>query len=203
MTIERASANRVTEPVDLLVAQLHGLDLWHAAGRRTEQSAHAPRLSREAGLDEGRRRDVRRREHHAIVETLALAWNEDARAMSTAVPARAVIAHRDAWVRDKLTSELMNRGVEVRRALDNGADAVGVCVAEQPTLFVVDELLAMRSGREVAAEVAKFCPLTVVTGYVRQESAVGDLLEAGAAAVFTRRVLPADVAENLIALVKR
>jgi hypothetical protein len=200
---ERVSATRITDQVELLTAQLRGLDLWHVARRAAEQSARKPGSGREARLDVARRLDVRRREHQAIVERLALGLDTDAGPMVVAVPARVVIAHRHVWSRNSLTAELTKRGVEVLCALDNGADAVGVCVAEQPAFLIVDELLAMRSGREVVAEVTQFCPRTFVAGYVRDEAAVGDLLEAGATTVFTRRVTPADLAESLDAAARR
>lgn len=200
-TLDRPRVVALTLPVELLAAQLRGLDLWHAARRATAQSADAPGLSREARLDAGRRLDVRSREHLAIIERTARASQDALRPMSSAVPARAVVAHRHAWTRDQLAGQLTRRGVEVLCALENGADVVGVCVVEQPTLLVVDELLAMRSGREVSQEVARFCPNTVVGGYVPREDASAGMLEAGAAAVFTRQVPPADVADELVRLV--
>lgn len=200
-TLDRPCAVVLTLPVELLTAQLLGLDLWHAARRRTEQSVHQPGMSREARLDADRRRDVRAREHLAIVERTALACQESLRPMPSTVPTRAVVAHRHAWTRDRLASELADRGVEVLCALENGADVVGVCVVEQPALLIVDELLAMRSGCEVSQEVARLSPNTVVGGYVPREDASAPLIEAGAAAVFTRQTPPAEVVDHLVGLV--
>ena len=83
----------------------------------------------------------------------------------------------------------------------NGADAVGISVAEQPALVVVGELLAMRSGRDVTAALREFCPDTVVVGYVSSLAAITELLNAGAASVLTRRVPPAEAAQAFTALV--
>jgi hypothetical protein len=200
-TIDRPSASRVTQPVELLVLQLRGLELWHLARRASEQAADRPDLSRQGHLDASRQVDVRRREREAILHRLSDCDDENACPMPIAVPARAVVAHRHAWARDSLTDQLTQRDFRVLCHLDNGADAVGVCVAEQPDLLIVDELLAMRSGSDVISQVAQFCPCTLIAGYVRDETAVGDLLEAGARTVFTWRVTPGDMADRLSALV--
>lgn len=192
-------AQPLTDPVALLEAQLRAVDLWHTALHATKASAEAPGLSREARLDAARRLGVRRREQEVLLERAACAMGEDG-PLLRAVPARAVVAHRHAWTRDKLASELASSGVTVLATVDNGADAVALCVAEQPALLVLDETLAMRSGAEVAHEVRQFCPHTVIGGYVGHPGAVGPMLEAGASPVFTRRVPPAEVTAQLLAL---
>ena len=110
------------------------------------------------------------------------------------------LSHR--WTSERLSAELTDRAVEVVAAFGNGADAVGMCVAEQPALVVVDELLAMRSGRDATAALTELCPDTVVVGYVSRPAAVSELLEAGARTVLTRQVPPAEAAQAFTALVQ-
>lgn len=184
----------------MLAAQLRGLALWHAARRAGQQPTRSGRWIREDRLDARRRLDARQREHQAIMCRLDLALREAPEPMSSAVPSRAVVAHRHAWTRDKLSAELSKRGIDVLCAVDNGADAVGVCVVEQPSLLVVDELLAMRTGCEVAVDVRRFCSNTFVAGYVENEAAIGGLLDAGASTVYTRRTPPAVAVEQFAAL---
>ena len=191
---------RLTDPTALLQAQLEGIELWHVARRSAEESLTRPRLSREARLDVTRRLAVRRREFEALIGQTKGALTDGLRPLPAALPSRAVVAHRQVWLADKLAAELSGRQVEVLHVGDNGADVVGVCVAEQPVLVVVHELLGMRTGREVVQEIRQFCPLSLVVGYVSSDSAVGPMLDAGATAVFTRRVPPAELADRLAAL---
>ncbi len=194
------SWRQLTDPVALLQAQLEGIELWHVARRSAEESLERPQLSREARLDVTRRLAVRRREFDALIGQIGAALVDGLRPLPAALSSRAVVAHRQAWLADRLARELSGREVEVLHVGDNGADAVGVCVAEQPGLVVVHELLGMRTGREVVQEIRQFCPLSLIAGYVASDSAVGPMLDAGATAVFTHRVPPAELADRLAAL---
>ncbi|MDP9435881.1 MAG: hypothetical protein M3P93_12100, partial [Actinomycetota bacterium] len=153
-----------------------------------------------ARLDATRRLDVRRREHAAILARLEEAERDEPEQLAARVPARAVVAHRQQWTRDRLSADLRARDVDVLLACDNGADVLGTCVAEQPALLLVDELLAMRSGAEVVQEVRQFCPYTVVVGHVTDERGIGRLLDAGATAVFTARARPDRIVEEVVGL---
>lgn len=195
-TASRAPA--VTDHADRLAAHLRGLELWHAARRHDEGVLAGPGLSRERRLDATHQLRVRQRQHEVIVErtALALAATGDCSFYAYGRP-RAVVAHRHEWTREKFGSELARAGFDVLGVVDNGADTVGLCVAEQPDLCVVDELLGMAAGPAVAAEVRQLSPRTLVAGYVQQEQAVGALLDAGASAVYCRRVPPAEVVAEL------
>ena len=198
-TLDRIVPTPITSANELVQAQLLGIQRWHAARLATEQAAQARGLSREQRLDATRRISVRQREHEAIVARAALAL-ELAGRPSPVVPARAVVAHRHPWTRERLAHELVAQGVEVLAVVDNGADAVGICVAEQPALLVVDEPLMMASGSEAVTEVRELCPHTVRAGYVGDELLAERLRRAGAVAVRTRQVPPAEVAAELAEL---
>ena len=114
-----------------------------------------------------------------------------------------VFVHRNAWFTDKVCAALLGSGLEVVARLTNGAEAVGVAVAEQPDLLLVEDSLPMLSGETVVREVLACAPATIAVGQVASDSGVASMLEAGARAAFTRRVPPADVARGLVALLER
>ena len=114
---------------------------------------------------------------------------------------RVVIAHRSGWFVQKVTQALGVAAIEVVAWLDNGADAVGLTVAEQPDLVLVEDVLAMVPGEQVVREVRSFCPDTVLVGHVSSGDRVAGMLEAGAATVLTRQVPPEHVAQQLRELV--
>ncbi len=200
VTTSQVGRGNVGWPGELLAAQLRGLQRWQTTRRATEQSAQRPGLTREGRLDAARQLDVRRREHQAILDRIEQSWQQ-LQPMPARPPVTAVIAHSHQWTSQRLSAELTERAVELVAAVTNGADAVGISVAEQPALVVVDELLAMRSGPDVAAALREFCPDTVVVGYVSGPAAIAELLDAGAASVLTRRVPPAEAAQTFTALV--
>ena len=185
----------------LLVRQLRGIERWHEA-QRGEGAREASGMSREARLDASRRAHVVARQRQALTERAALALRLSGLPMWLPRAVRAVVAHRHAWVRARLAEELEAQGVEVLAVVDNGADAVGICAAEQPTLLVVDDSLGMASGAEVATEVRLLCPDTVVAAYPDTDRNRAALLRAGVTSVQTRRVPPRDVATTLVGLVR-
>lgn len=191
----------VMDSTALLQAQLRGIGLWHAAREAIEESLFRPGLTREARLELARHLNVRRREHAALIAHIDATTDEGAGRLVSADKVRAVIAHRHAWTRDKLTAALLARDVDVVHVGDNGADAVGVCAAEQPTLLVLDELLTMRTGAEVVHEVQHLSPGTLIAAYVPHDGGIGSLLDAGAAVVATRQVPPVDVVDHLVTLI--
>jgi CheY-like chemotaxis protein len=197
-TRKRLSSEVLSHPLTLLQAQLHAIDTWQATLAQARAAVVAPGMTREARLDASRRLEVRLREQQALIARTEREPGDSP--MRTSLPTRAVIAHRHAWTRDTLAEQLGAAGMHVLMTCDNGADAVGVSVAEQPHLLVVDALLAMRSGVEVCAESVRLYPHTLVAGYVNDSGAVGPLLDAGACTVFTRRVPPAEAVQNLLAL---
>ena len=188
--------------LDLLQDQLAAIDAWNAARRAAEQAVDtelAAVPSREARLDLTRRLDVVRRQHQALVSRTEQQLREGTRASGTATP-RAVIVHRNDWFRSKLASALAAGAVEVVAILDNGADAVGVAVAEQPDLLLVEDRLPMVHGDDVLRQVLAYSPGTVAAAQVSSEEGAPVLLEAGARVAFPRRVPPGEVADDLLAL---
>lgn len=185
---------------EVLADQLRGLSAWHAARRVVEAEAEAAAgggRSREARLDLDRLVEVVRRQHEAIVRRTEGQLAASARLPRSTAPVRAVVVHRNDWFKDKLVARLTEGDVEVVARLENGADAVGVVVAEQPDLLVVEDKLPMMSGEEVVRQARQFSPVTIAALQVPHASAVA----AGAHVTFTRRTPPVDVARDLCRLV--
>lgn len=187
-------------PLDLGVRRVQAIDRFHEHLRNTQAAADIP-TSREARMDAARLREILRRQHDALV---AHGDRQRARTTPALSPTdlRIVIAHRNEWFVGKVAQALGERGVHVVAALDNGADAVGVAVAEQPDLVLVEDALPMTTGAEVVRQVRRFSPDTRVAAQAGYADGMSPLLDAGAAAVFVRSVPPAEVAARLLELLE-
>jgi CheY-like chemotaxis protein len=176
-----------------LADQLAAIDAWNRARREVEAWA-TEAGSREMRLDRARRLDVIRRQQRALVEATERQLRDAGGLLRSAPAPRAVIVHRNDWFKNKMGVALRAGGVEVVDELSNGADAVGVVVAEQPDVLLVEDKLPMLGGMDVLREVRRFASKTVVTVQVVDDWEIGPFLEAGARTAFTRRIPPADVA---------
>lgn len=194
-----SAAGRRTQ-LDLADQQLRAIDAFNRSRRMTVNAA-AVGGSREARMDLARSLEVLRREHEALVARVD-AQLRCAGALRSTSGRRVVLAHRNEWFLSKVTTALRQEGVEIVACLDNGADAVGTALAEQPDLVLVEDKIAMVPGEEVVRQLRRHCPDTAVAAYVDHGDRVAALLDAGAQAVFTRQVPPAEVAETLHELVK-
>lgn len=189
-----------SEP-DLAAQQLRGMADFHAARRLRQQAASAAADSRELRMDAARSLEVLGRQHDALVARSHEQLRASGGLMRSTADRRVVLAHRNDWLVRKLTRALEDRGVHVVARTENGADAVGLIVAEQPDLVLVEDALAMLGGLEVVREVRQFSPDTVVTAQAAYGNRVGPLLDAGATSVFTRQLPPDDVARALLQLI--
>lgn len=192
---------RPRREIELVHDQIRAIDRWNAARRAAEAAAQSAARSRESRLDLSRRLDISRREHASLVARTDGHLRASARTLATKAPTRAVLVHRHEWFRAKVADALRARAIAVVAQLDNGADAVGVVVAEQPDLLLVEDSLAMLSGEEVLREVGQYAHATIAAAQVSHDDRMGALLDAGAHAVWTRRVAPQDVARQMAALV--
>ena len=183
--------------------QLAAIGSWNAARRAEEARARAAETStasREQRLDLTRRMDVLRREHEALIRRTDEQLRESVALLQATAPRRAVVAHRNAWFTRTVTDALTEGGFTVVAQPANGADAVGVVVAEQPDLVLIAGVLPMISGVQVIREVRTFAPRALVAAQAENDGQVGTLLEAGAAIAFTRRVSPVEVSRELCQL---
>ncbi|MCU1592912.1 MAG: DNA-binding response regulator [Frankiales bacterium] len=179
----------------VLLDQLRGIEAWTCRHRPSELDLDAA-TTREDRLDLARRRDVVERQRQALQDWTAQQLRMSGDVHRTA-PLRAVIVHRSPWFRAKVALELQHGGVAVIAQLENGAEAVGVVVAEQPDVVLVEDKLPMINGLEVTKAVRAYAPRAVVVAQVTNEWETAPFLEAGAATAYPRRTPPADIAADL------
>lgn len=194
------ASRRARSELDLAAQQLRAITSFNDARRTAEQVAAAAARSRELRMDAARSLEVLRREHDAVVRRAHEQLRLTGDLLRGTAERRVVLAHRSEWFLDKVACALQNRGLLVVARIDNGADAVGLAVAEQPDLLLVEDTLAMVPGEQVVRDVRRFCADTVVAAQVQYGERVPALLDAGAATVFTRQVPPLDVAQHMVDL---
>lgn len=188
-------------PSDVAAQRARSIERFTTARRLAEQAAESAARSREMRMDSARAIEVLRRQHEALVKRADDHLRLSGELLHGTDERRVVVAHRNEWFVGKVSELLAEHGLRVVAHLDNGADAVGVVIAEQPDLVLVEDTLAMVPGEQVVREVRVFCPSTVVAAQVAYSDRVGALLAAGAVSVFTRQVPPKDVVADLARLV--
>lgn len=184
---------------DPLVEVLHerqrtALARWRSALEADEQAAGNE--SREQRLEARRRTDALRRTYAAASSRVDRALAE---VLAHGAP-RAVVAHRQEWLRAKIASGLAKGKLRVVAELDDGADALGVAVAEQPDLVVLEDRLSSVTVPEVVQALRELAPQTLTAVQVADDRGAEALLVAGADAVFPRRVPPAELCAELLRL---
>ncbi len=194
--------DRVDSLATLVVRQVEAIDAWNVAREQREAMYQtAPNVSREICLDAARRLDVLRRVHEAMLARTGEFLARQPASILSPLPRRAAIAHRQEWFVNQLTEALREHGITVVAATDNGADALGAVVAEQPDVLLVEDKVAMMTGAESVAEAALFAPHTLVAAQVRDNDGVGRMLNAGAWNAFARQVPPAEIADALAQMI--
>lgn len=185
---------------DLVADQLRAIAAFTADRRAIEQAVAAPGQSREQRLDARRRLDVLQRQHDALVAATADAMAASGDVLRTVGP-RALLVHRNEWLRRRVAADLERCGVQVLAQLDNGADGVGTLVAEQPDVVFVEDTLPMVSGLQLLEAVRRYAPRSLSAVQVGYDDQLPAAFEAGAVTGFTRRIPPADIGSELAALV--
>lgn len=183
------------DPVnDRVARQQAAVAAWTRQAELLTELAEAETTSREDRMDAQRRLEGLRRTQEAL-----LARSGTAHAPPEDRP-RAVLVHRNAWLRDKLTLHLAELGVQVLAEAEDGAEGLGISIAEQPDVVLLEDRLPSLPAVELVAGVREFVPGALVAAHVEHQEDVPALVEAGAAAVFSRRVPPADMADELAGL---
>lgn len=188
-------------PADLPTRQLAAIDAFNRALRLAQGASAAALGSREMRLDAARRLDVLRRQHEAVVATTDEALRTSRDLLREPRTARAVVVHRNPWFTRKISDALAGEGIAVLAQLDNGADAVGTAVAEQPDLLLLEDPLPMMTAEQVVQEVRTYSPRTFLAVQA-DASAIAPLLGAGAGSVFTRQITPVSLAHDLAGVLK-
>ncbi len=179
-------------PLELYEARRHAVEAWGRARRAVDAVVQNCR----PGAELQRLQDARRREERALLDRVdrVLRRGEEL----APLPVRAVLAHRDLGLVGEVARRLTAAGVQIVGAFSDGADAAGTIVAEQPDLVLVQDALPTMSGLDVLDRVRTFCPDAVFGAQVADHGGIGAYVDAGACAVFTRRVPTEEVAERLL-----
>ena len=186
--------------LDLAAQQLQAIARFNDARRMAEAAAGAVARSREMRMDVTRSLEVLRREHDAVVGRAHEQLRVTGSMLRGTSGRRVVIAHRNDWYVGKVTHAMQDHGLVVVARVDNGADAVGIAVAEQPDLLVVEDTLAMVPGEQVVRDVRSYCPQTLIAAQAAHGDRVGALLQAGAVAFFTRQLSPVEAVQSMLDL---
>ncbi|MGZ6825796.1 MAG: response regulator [Mycobacteriales bacterium] len=187
----------MTEIADQSVAERRRQALlrWNDALQAREAAAQAGAESREQQLEARRRLDALRRTDEAVSR-----WAERMASERPAGRPRVVVAHRQAWLRTRLVDCLAEHGMQVVAEVEDGADTLGVAVVGQPDLVVLEDRLPSVTVRELLQGVQEFSPDTLAVVQVDGEDKAGALLDAGAAAVVSRHLPPAELCARVAAL---
>lgn len=186
------------DDLQLMLRQLRAIEAWTADVPPVDATlTESTVVTRELRLDRARRRDARSRERAALIDR-AQQQLVASGTMLRGCPPRFVLAHRNEWVRAQVRDRLCAAGLALVGEFADGADAAGTVVAEQPELLLVEDLLPTVPGIEVIARARDFAPGTVVGAQVQDSFGMAAAVAAGALAVFTRRIPPALIAEQLL-----
>jgi CheY-like chemotaxis protein len=202
--LAKAPAHRGDAPagrsqLDLLTAQVRAIDAWNRSNRLSQDAESVIGLTREMRLDLNHRLEARRREQAALVARVDEQLRSSGQLLSVRRPVRAVLAHRNAWLCGKVSTRLEEHGVTVVGVFTDGADAAGTVVAEQPELVFFEDRLPSLAGSDLVRRVRDFSPLSVIGAQVEDSRGIAPLVDVGAHAVFTRRVPPVEIADQLLA----
>ncbi len=188
--------------VALLLRQIEGIDAWNSTRQSRERALRSGPVTRQDRLEAARRVDMLAHAHATVLAYASSNLADQQKPLAGVIARRAVVAHRHVWFADKLSQGLEAGGVDVIGASDNGAEALGVVVAEQPDLLVLGDALVMLTAVVLLREVALFAPATLRAVQVSNSNGVGLMLDAGAQSVFTQQLPPQETADHLLALLE-
>ena len=184
--------------MQLITAQVAGIDAWNRARSRRQDVADATAVSREMRQDLARRTEARRRTQEAVLNRADNHLRQSGKLLLSSPRCRAVLVHRNAWLREKVAAGLRDSGVQVVASLEDGADAIGTLVVEQPDIVFVEDRLPSVTGLQVVRQARRFAKGSVVAAHLLDGAQVDVFLGAGADVVFTRRISPADMVRELL-----
>ena len=181
-----------------LIRQVEAIDAWNCARRVREHALETAHLTRQDRMDVTRQVAVLRPTQDEITDRAARGLRGEVGPMHMP-QLTGVIAHRHAWFAEKVAVQLVARGVTIVGCTDNGAEALGAVVAEQPDIVLTSDRLAMISCDALLEQTRLFAPLalrTVQASDGHQAAALKTTVDA----IFLRQDPPAHVADVLMAL---
>ncbi len=186
---------------ELTQLQLDGMRTFHERRRARLASVELAARTREQRLDAARVLHSLREQQRALVAQAAARLADGADLLDRFDRPRIVVAHRQDWFVARLRSALGATAWQWVARPSNGAEAVGVVVAEQPDVVFLEDRLPLLTGCAVICEIVACAPRSLVAVQVADDRDLGAVLDAGAQAVYARRMPPADVARSLDELV--
>jgi hypothetical protein len=187
----------VQEPVtDRTERQQAAVAAWERQAELLSELAGGASTSREARMDAQRQLEALRRTQDALLARTG----PDAGTAPRGEGPQAVLVHRSAWLRDKLGQHLAELGIRVLAEAEDGAEGLGIAIAEQPDVLVIEDRLPSLPAVELVAGVREYALGALVAVHVEHQEDVPRLVAAGVDAVFSRRVAPSVMAEELAAL---
>jgi CheY-like chemotaxis protein len=182
---------------ELLHDQLQGLTAWQRALAQRMLAAGVLQDTREQRLDARRRIDALKRAHSALLEQ-ADRLVEDTHALLDGGPARGIVVHRDPWMRRRLSESFNQVGLRVVAEADDGAEGLGLAILEQPEVLLLESRLPSMTGLEVVSSARELAPKTLIAVQVDHDGDMTALLDAGADAVYNRRLPAAVLCEQVL-----
>lgn len=183
--------------VERLDRQISAIAHWNDVRRQRERMAAA---AGSAALPPCWRPDVLARVQKALQEHTRSSLLSTGWPMPASPPVTAVIADGDDWFAARLSEQLAAREVTVVAVTNDGEEALGVLIAEQPDLLVAADSLSMLAGAELLGQAAVFAPSTLRAAHVSRCAGGPAVLDAGPHASFPLGTAPHHVVEALSAL---
>lgn len=172
---------------------------WQLAAQSREHIESARRENREVQTEARRRIAALRRVNVALLERSQLSIVASQRALE--IP-RVVVVHRQEWMRRQLGLALTEQGLLVVATCDDGADCLGIAVAEQPDLVVVESRLPSFPAVDLLGSLREFSPRSFLAAQTESDDDVQKLIDAGASAVFSRRIPVPDACGRLVGFIR-
>lgn len=125
---------------------------------------------------------------------------DDGHAAGTVAAKTVLVVHRHRWFTDPLCRSLADDDTAVPYVIADGADGIGIMVAEQPDVVVIEDRLSSVTAVDFVTRARRLAPRTAVAVQITTAQTSTEVLTAGASAVFTRRLGPEDAAQHVKAL---
>ena len=173
-------------PDEFLQAQLTSIEMWHNAQRAREDARRVRGPLRDQRVEVARREQAMSRQVEALRRRTEQSLTASRQVITAGAP-RVLVAQRQSWTGAALCSALLAlRGdAYVVQAVD-GAEAVGIAIADQPDLLVLDDRLPLMNADEVIPAVRQFSARTLVAVAASTRQEVTAALDAGAGYAFVR-----------------
>ena len=189
--------------LEVLQAQVRGVTAWRTAVGRPYTEQELAAMPREVRMDAQRSNEALRKEFAALDAVLLEQQQGMPTVISDRAARRAVVAHRQDWMRQRLVQGLRDLGVRVPFFTDDGAQACAALVAEQPGVLICEPQLPHRDALDILQRARDCAPHTAVVVYGPAEGsdAASTLRRAGASLVLSRHLCtPHDVTRQAAAL---